>query len=1580
MRPIMLRYFIITLLLSFSLLSAVADTFTGIVGNFSYQFDSESNEATLIRCTASSSTVTIPASVTYNSVKYTVTAIGVKDLSGANSDIRPLANLATLTEVKLPSTLKVLGHHCFSNCSSLQKVVIPEGVEIIGDRCFNNTGSLTELVIPENVTYLGRGALAWTPKLAKLSLLCDAYIAPDFISIDGYENQITSLTLGGKMKAVNDWQFSTMPALQSLVIEGDIETIGESAFEACIYLKSLTISGSVNRIKTAAFKACPQISSLNISAPIYKIEGNAFAGCSAIPAIQFPSTLREIGASAFEYCTGLKSITLPNGLSLLGAKAFYHCEGLEDNFTIPYTVTTLGASVLEGCSSITSLDINCVSGSVGTSLAKDCTSLQRVKIAGGITKMFTTAFKNCTALTDVTITAPITEFRNDVFTGCSALTNLTLPGTLTSIQASALQGTAIKHLTLPASLKTLGANFLPSPMESLTALAPTPLSLTADIMTDYTGCVLNVPAGSEQAYEDANIWKNFFTTTPLPQATSVAVTEQFSINVGRTRALGTEVTFSPAGSYSPITWVSDNSNIATVDQLGNVKAIAKGSTTIKLMQGEKCRAISLVTVLDKLPSPLSYSVIAGSNASPALMSSNKAMTVYSAADFMATLSQQNTSKDLAYPIGKQTHKALINLAPDAEITLSAVPPYSAPRTFGPSESTPFNQSIQLFTLAGNKPFVWTGNAQQAIVTFTTYTYAAEDIENGKCDPYEIYDLTITPQSDATRHIFLQGGDENWEYTPAKELLSPSDDYIYTLKIQENLPNQWRLKDQWDTPFGILSWEYCQNSASPLTQTSKEPITPTIDSSLDFNFTLEKEATITLNLSTPSSPAISYSSPIAEMESFTVYLKAAPTSLKYIWIWNQESQQNPWGYTWPPKETMQGPFYDKNHEPYYRYSFEVKKGSFTPTNILFIDGSKQSVDMEFFNNHLYIIDKNYNTAEKKYIYEISEDEWEPGQPGPAVVDNPVTLYLYNDANWQQAGYDIYCYVYGSGGQNAQWPGVKMQYNSCLKLDGKLGFYTCQIPDNLSNGYAMFHLANTKGTVYTPAGSPLRFPLDQCEGLYINNRNHIYYTASNSRSETGWQPASPISVFSNKMPILSLSADPASTSSTIKLNINTPTTGYTITNIPLRAAIYNCDCQNPGDKQAYSIQSISPFAPTEQHNPHTNWLLLPLHADSELNYLRNITGHELSRLIGLDWTAQIIPVELVVAGDYRGIYFLTEEILPDPDRVNIFNPYNLTPDNITDMPRSYLLKLHQTDTQNTPTHFTQNQQFTDQQNLPLHFHAQQADFLTQQTQLASQYSQNLQDDLQLLVTTLNNMAREIPTLWFDIIDSETAAKYLIVNELMDDPTAYSQSLYIHSASHDNQARPLPGNHWKFGPVWDFSHAFASKGNKQQFLAENNPDTPIEQAFLNNKYAYYLTAIQYLDFTQPTQPDNAPLRAPSSQLQPGTKLAQVQQPIYDAAQIIDAAMDSEQLRWPQLYTTNHETAQSSAEKIITYLAANKTYLDTRLNQGTLTQIDNLPAASNLIKYYDLQGRPLQHIPSTPGIYIITTPGATPQKIIRQ
>ena len=100
----------------------------------------------------------------------------------------------------------------------------------------------------------------------------------------------------------------------------------------------------------------------------------------------------------------------------------------------------------------------------------------------------------------------------------------------------------------------------------------------------------------------------------------------------------------------------------------------------------------------------------------------------------------------------------------------------------------------------------------------------------------------------------------------------------------------------------------------------------------------------------------------------------------------------------------------------------------------------------------------------------------------------------------------------------------------------------------------------------------------------------------------------------------------------------------------------------DKKPYRIK-LADKQPLLGMKKSKHFALLA-HADDSNDrkgFMRNAVGFELSRMIGMTYTPDARPLEVVLNGDYIGLYFLTEHIRVDKDRVNIVEQEDEETDN-------------------------------------------------------------------------------------------------------------------------------------------------------------------------------------------------------------------------------------------------------------------------------------------------------------------------------
>ena len=166
-----------------------------------------------------SGSVTIPSTVTYGGVTYTVTAIG--DAA--------FAQCYDLTSVNIPGTVTKVGDLAFYYCTSLTSIEIPNSVTSIGSYAFNTCSSLAQVTLPKDLTIL------------------DTFV------------------------------FLECSSLTHVTIPSKVTTIGYGAFKSCTSLTNVTIPSAVTYISSVAFENCTGLKSVTCQAETPPVLGVSFS-------------------------------------------------------------------------------------------------------------------------------------------------------------------------------------------------------------------------------------------------------------------------------------------------------------------------------------------------------------------------------------------------------------------------------------------------------------------------------------------------------------------------------------------------------------------------------------------------------------------------------------------------------------------------------------------------------------------------------------------------------------------------------------------------------------------------------------------------------------------------------------------------------------------------------------------------------------------------------------------------------------------------------------------------------------------------------------------------------------------------------------------------------------------------------------------------------------------------------------------------------------------------------------------------------------------------------------------------------
>ncbi|MDR3705342.1 MAG: leucine-rich repeat domain-containing protein [Paludibacteraceae bacterium] len=333
-----------------------------------------------------SGAISIPSSVTYNSISYSVTSIGIeafKECSGLTSITIPssVTSIGTLafaysglTSITIPSSVTSIGNYAFEGCSGLTSIIIPSSVTSIGDYAFEICKDLTSITISSSVTSIGYGVFfdctglitvdASNPNYSSIDgvlfnkaqttlIQCPisktgSYIIPSSVdSIGDYAfaySGLTSITIPSSVTSIGTFAFENCSGLTSIIIPSSVTSIGDYAFAVCKDLTSITIPSSVTSIGNGVFNNTG-LTSVTIPSSVTSIGQLVFADCSSLTSVTIPSSVTSIGNGAFYECTSLKSITIPLSVTAIGQGAFAYCTGLKSIYAYPTTPVNLSSSI-----------------------------------------------------------------------------------------------------------------------------------------------------------------------------------------------------------------------------------------------------------------------------------------------------------------------------------------------------------------------------------------------------------------------------------------------------------------------------------------------------------------------------------------------------------------------------------------------------------------------------------------------------------------------------------------------------------------------------------------------------------------------------------------------------------------------------------------------------------------------------------------------------------------------------------------------------------------------------------------------------------------------------------------------------------------------------------------------------------------------------------------------------------------------------------------------------------------------------------------------------------------------------------
>lgn len=347
----------------------------------------------------------------------------------------------------IPSGVEVIGEEAFSGCTSLTKVVIPGYVTTISKNAFKGNSSVTEvdmedpegqpLTICEAAFYGCSGLESVTLPTRLVKLEVNAF---------GNTSKLTHVTVNTTDKSKLD------PPIKVELANGAFASTNGTSYvvDAYIGAKALyfDIPGVLGKKLQSIDVAEENEDYTAVDGVLFDkgVTKVAFYPIERAGDYTLPETVTEIGANAFLERTGLTGITIGKNVTSIGEGAFRGCNKMT------YVTFTEGGTAdlaidkyaFKGCSTLTAVELPARLKTLGAFTFESCFNLASITLPEGLTEIGEAAFRYCRDLTEVKLpstlekielaTANTSSSQKDkgactLFIGCLSLEKLSIPDT-----------------------------------------------------------------------------------------------------------------------------------------------------------------------------------------------------------------------------------------------------------------------------------------------------------------------------------------------------------------------------------------------------------------------------------------------------------------------------------------------------------------------------------------------------------------------------------------------------------------------------------------------------------------------------------------------------------------------------------------------------------------------------------------------------------------------------------------------------------------------------------------------------------------------------------------------------------------------------------------------------------------------------------------------------------------------------------------------------------------------------------------------------------------------------------------------
>ncbi len=416
-------------------------------------------------------------------------------------------------------TISTIGYESFAGCSSLASVKLHETLSDIGVRAFEGTAVKT-IELGKNVNSIGKDVFL-NNKVFEGFTVVDKnkdYSSVDGVLYNKDGNSLIMFPAGKTgefqlpqgVSEIREGAFKNS-AITEIIIPQDsaLDTIGNNAFESA-KITSISLPEAVTVINSETFKNAENLKAVELGSNVSQISKSAFEGTKSLTEINLPDTLSDVSAYAFKN-TGLVTVNIGNGVVRIGTEAFADNKALKEvilgenleklgtgsfkncvalsKINLPVNVNNFDMTAFEGCKALKKIAVSndnqnfkVAAGAIysadgKTLVAVANNALTELTIADGAEIIAANAFDLATGINKITFPATLVNVKGGaldvtnwfksqsgaVYAGpvlykvTGNVAELAIADKTTSIADNAVNNKTVKAVTIPATVKTIGA-------------------------------------------------------------------------------------------------------------------------------------------------------------------------------------------------------------------------------------------------------------------------------------------------------------------------------------------------------------------------------------------------------------------------------------------------------------------------------------------------------------------------------------------------------------------------------------------------------------------------------------------------------------------------------------------------------------------------------------------------------------------------------------------------------------------------------------------------------------------------------------------------------------------------------------------------------------------------------------------------------------------------------------------------------------------------------------------------------------------------------------------------------------------